>query len=242
MSPLPASAQLAQWIEREHPKLFTQLYSVAISKGVGTTQQLHGFGDDFDFDASDFGSDSAPSFDLTSDTDSSFFSSAADSTGNFLSSAGSGLASAASSVGSWLVSAQGLNTLANLGTAVLKTQATVANANLQSQVLQAQVQRAQAGQSPLPITYVQGSNGQPVPVYQTGTSADPYASVAAGMQLPPALAQAVQNGQAQLVTLPDGSIGYTLNQGLLSQLTSGGLLSNPFLWLIGGGLLLLAVR
>jgi hypothetical protein len=157
-----------------------------------------------------------------------------DSSGGFLQSIGSGIANAASSVGHFLTSAQGLTALTTLGTAYFKLQQNNVNAQLQQQVLQAQIARAQSGQSPAPISYVQGPGGSLIPVFNTST----------GHGIPPGLVAAINSGQSTPITLPDGSMGYTIPNNLVGSL--GGSLSLtqmlPWIALIGGVLFLLANR
>ncbi|MGH9760631.1 MAG: hypothetical protein ACREAC_07285, partial [Blastocatellia bacterium] len=73
---------------------------------------------------------------------------------------------AVSDVGSWLSTPSNVNSLTNLAATYFKTQASAANANAQTAVLQTQVARANAGLAPAPITY--NSAGQPV--YVPGAS------------------------------------------------------------------------
>jgi hypothetical protein len=80
---------------------------------------------------------------------------------DWLSGVGDSLASAASAVGNFVSSPQGIATLSSLGTAYLNNQTA-------SNVMQTQVLRAQAGQNPAPIQYVQNSAGQTVPVVGSG--------------------------------------------------------------------------
>jgi hypothetical protein len=156
--------------------------------------------------------------------------------GGLLQSIGSGIASAASSVGNYLTSAQGLNTVAKLATAYFQVQNTQAQAQLQTQVLQAQLQRAAAGQSPAPLTYAVASNGALIPVYTTS----PLASMGVyPANMPPSLQTAIAGGQSQLVTLPDGTTGYTVPPNVVSTLNASLSEWLPYLLLIGGGLLLL---
>lgn len=148
----------------------------------------------------------------------------------FLQSVGSGIASAASSVGSFLTSAQGLSDVTKLATAYFQLQNNKVNAQIQTQVLQAQASRAAAGAAPAPITYALNSAGQLVPIY----------SVAAGSVLPVALAGAVQSGASQYITTPNGVSGYTVPSNIVSSLSGDTSLSSllPWLALIVGGLIL----
>lgn len=230
MTPNVHRAEFAQWLEATHPDVFEAMYPLArehVLKGLSglgdvaltdVTSSLDAALDNISFSAGtdinaalalqDFGETlSTPTVPVSpSGTSSS-----------------GGVLSALSSVGSWLTSGGGLNALANLGTQVLKTQATADQAKVQMAVIQAQAARVQAGQSPAPIAYV---NGQPV--YTTG----------GGQYIPAALEQAIQNGTAHPVTLADGTTGYTLDHSTLSSVLSTGV---PWwIWLIGGGFLLLA--
>lgn len=252
-----AQAQLAMWIEQEHPALFADLYAAAVRGGINTQRKtLKGFGDDSGFalpdlssyDSSFNASDLSPDFSdvplqtvsLDMDTISapSIGTDPSSSGGGLLSTIGGSLANAAESVGSYLTSAQGVNTLANLGTAYFKTQGAIAQQQTQAQILQAQIVAAQNGQSPYPVTYMTGTNGQAVPVYvtQPSTGIAPGSYGNAATQLPEGLQQAIANGTAQEVTLPDGSIGYTITPSILSTLTS-----NPLLWLLAAGIVLAAL-
>lgn len=152
------------------------------------------------------------------------------SSGGFLSTVGSGIASAASSVGNFLTSNQGLADVTKLATAYFQLQNNQVNAQVQQQVLQAQIARAASGASPAPITYAVGPNGQLVPIY-TG---------APGSSLPPGLAAAIQNGTSQYVTTPNGVSGYTIPSNVLPSLGGSLSLSSILPWaaLIVGGLIL----
>lgn len=224
-----AAVQFAEWLGREHPELFDAIYASAVRAGqTSHLARMHGLGDDgIDASFSDPGIVDVP-------VDSSLIS-APDVTIDTSSSGPSFFDTAASAVGNWLTQGGGANALINLGSAVLNNKA-------QQTVLQTQLSRAQQAQSPLPISYVTGSNGHPQAVYQTGVvpTALPGSGITpVSVQLPPVLQQAVQSGQAQLVPLSDGTMGYTLTPSVLSALTSNSLLSNP--WVIGGGLVLLAL-
>jgi hypothetical protein len=86
---------------------------------------------------------------------------------SFLSSLGNAAAGAVSGVAKFLTSPGGLGSLANVAGAFFNSQA-------QASVLATQVARAQAGQSPAPITYARNAAGQVVPVMmnpQTGAVA-----------------------------------------------------------------------
>lgn len=227
---LNAAQQLAQWIESEHPGLFQHLHANVtrgIERRVLQRARLNGLGDDLSLDDLQPITVSSSLMPAIADTGSSL----SDSAGNFLSTLGSGIADATSSVGSWLTSGGGLNALASLGSTYFKTQASTAqaqtNAQLQTAVLQAQVARAQAGLSPAPVSYVQGANGQTIPVY-TG-SVNTY----------PALQAAIGAGQSQFVTTPNIA-GYTIPRNMVSTLGPGLSLGQIWPWalLIGGALVL----
>jgi hypothetical protein len=153
-----------------------------------------------------------------------------------LQSLGSGIASAASSVGSFLTSSQGLTTVANLAKAYFQLQTSQVAAQMQTQVLNSQLSRAAQGQAPNPITYVTGANGQLIPVYNTSALAGVgvYPS-----NMPVALQSAISSGQSQLVTLPNGSTGYTIPQSIFGALGMSTSLSSllPWILLIVGGLI-----
>jgi len=174
-----------------------------------------------------------PAFSLdSSPAVSSSLATTTDNSGSsFLDSLSSGIQSAASGVASFLASPGGLTAVAGLATAYFKLQTTKTNAAVQTQVLQAQLQRAGSGASPYPITYVTGANGQVIPVYATGGA--PISS------LPIALQNAIATGQAQYVDA-GGVEGYTVPTNILGGL-SGFNLSNalPWLALIVGGFLLI---
>jgi hypothetical protein len=241
---MTAADQFAQWLGTVHPDIYAQLYAHAKSLGVGT-RTLSGFGDDSTdpisadevtvtadapVDASSYSPD-APIQDIgvdTSSIDTSVISAPNVVTSPDSGSSG-GVLSALSSVGSWLVSPQGLTSLAQVGTAVLKVQQAQTVANAQLAVIQANAQRAAAGQSPVPISYVTDSTGHLVPVYETGSAA-----------VSPTLETAIAQGRATAVTLPDGSTGYTLDQPTLNSLLG---VSVPwYVWAAGALLLVLLAR
>lgn len=247
-----AGQQLAVWLETEHPDLFDQIFAVA-----NRPRSLGALGDDSDIDISmpDLDLSDASSGvdismpDLTGDLSTSIDSSSSgggflDSVGSVASSIGSSISSAASSVGNFLTSSAGLQTLAAVGTTYLAASAASSNAQAQQAVLQTQIARAQAGQSPAPITYAQTSTGQLVPVYQVSSPAAtlyPSAVNAPIAALPSALQTAVNTGQSQLVTLPNGSTGYTLTPSVVSSL-GGGSISLPLIALAAGLILILALE
>ena len=80
---------------------------------------------------------------------------------DWLSGIGDSLSSAASAVGNFISSPEGISTLSSLGTAYLNNQTA-------NNVLQTQVLRAQAGQNPAPVQYVQNAQGQTIPVIGNG--------------------------------------------------------------------------
>ncbi len=92
-------------------------------------------------------------------------SSIADVTG----SVGSSIFSALGSVGNFLTSSQGLTALTGLTQTYFGAQAANSNAQTQAAVLQAQAQRAAAGQTAAPIRYTTDAAGNLVPVYATQT-------------------------------------------------------------------------
>lgn len=155
---------------------------------------------------------------------------ATDNSGGFLTSIGSGISSAVSSVGNFLTSPQGLTDVTKLASAYFALQNNKVNAQVQTAVLQAQIQRASVGGSPSPITYAVASNGQLVPVY----------AMSPGAALPAALAAAVQSGASQYVTTPDGVSGYTIPSNIVPALSGTQSLTSVLPWvaLIVGGLLL----
>lgn len=165
-----------------------------------------------------------------SPSDSGTMDVATDNSGGFLTSIGSGISSAASSVGNFLTSSQGLGDMTKLATAFFQLQNNKVNAQVQTAVLQAQVQRAALGGSPSPVTYAVAGNGQLVPVY----AAHP------GGSLPAALAAAVQSGASQYVTTPDGVSGYTIPSNIVPALSGTQSLTSVLPWvaLIVGGLIL----
>lgn len=246
-----AAQQLSHWIETEHPDFFRHLYlqiATARNAKVLSRSHLRGFGDDggdltefvpdfsatdtipTDYAAADF---SVPTVDASSlaAPDTTSFSTALTNTGgdsgSFLDSLGAGIASAAQAVGSALTNPQVLQGVAQLGAAYFQTQQVKANAAVQTQVLQAQITRAQMGLPPAPLTYTVGSNGQVIPVY-------------AGNTLPATLSNAYSSGLSQRVILPDGSIGYTVPSNILGGLTNMSLGDAlPWLLLVGAALVLL---
>lgn len=240
-----SAVQLAQWVESAHPEIFATLYAKAINSGVNARPvYLQGFADDSDL--TDLSSFTPTLSDISIDTgdatfmpvtsmDTGIIGTGDDSSdGSWLSTIGSGIANAAISVGTYLTSAQGLNTLANVGTAVLKTQQAQANAATQQAVLQQQIVRAQTGVSPVPITYVQDANGQTVPVYSTG-ELDGAVNVAT---LPTALQQEIAAGTATPIELADGTIGYQLSSNTLASVFGS---NSSLIWIGLAALLLVAV-
>jgi hypothetical protein len=237
---MSAAGEFAQWLNQEHPDVYAQLYALARTQGIGN-RTLRGLGDDTGISSDEVtvSSDapvdtsvaydpSAPIQDIsTFDPNTLSTDSPIDSPAGV--SSGGGFLDALSSVGDWLVSPGGLNSIAAVGTAVLKVQQSQAVAQAQLAVINANAARAAAGKSPIPITYVTDSTGHVVPVYNTGT-----------MQLmPPQLEAAVAAGQMRQVTLSDGSLGYAMDTSTLNSVLGS---SVPlWVWLLGGGLLLAAV-
>jgi len=123
------------------------------------------------------------------------FSDILDSVGSGLSSVGSGIENAVGSVGSWLTSSQGLTTLSSLGTAYLNNQA-------QQNVLQTQIARTQALQSPLAVTYTQTANGSVVPVLPYSSTGVPL--TLSGTTAQPAIAGYVPASPTVLQSLTPG--------------------------------------
>lgn len=125
-----------------------------------------------------------------------------------LSSAGSAI----SSVGSYLTSSSGLSSMSNLANTYLTSQA-------QRQVTQTQLQLAQAGQSPAPISYEQTANGTVMPIYSGTQSVDTVP-----------------------VSLANGTYGSAITSSGLSQL-AGSSTSSYLPWILGaaaiGAILLL---
>jgi len=229
-------AEFAQWLEEVHPEVFEALYARA-RKG------LSGLGDG-EIDLVDVTSslDSALndiSFSAATDINAGLalqdfnLSEAVSTPSVQVSPAGvtssSGVLSSLESVGQWLTSKSGLNAMANIGTAVLKTQGAVDVAHAQMAVIQAQAARANTGVSPAPISYTRDAQGNLVPVYNTGTASG----------IPADLETAIQQGRAHLVTLPDGSTGYTLDQPALSSVLGTALPS--WLWIALAAGIVLAV-
>jgi hypothetical protein len=245
-----AAQQLAHWIEIEHPDFFRHLYlqiATARNQQALSRATLRGFGDDGgDFVSSDVtvdvSADATPAYTVTTIDPSTLSAPALDTgtfstpinnpggdSGSFLDSLGSGIASAATAVGSALTNPQVLSGVANLGAAYFKNQQVQATAAVQSQILQSQIARAQAGFGPAPITYITGPNGQPVPVYASTTG------------IPAALSQSITAGQSQQVMLPNGQVGYTIPTNILGGLSSMTLGSAlPWLLIAGAALVLLS--
>jgi hypothetical protein len=251
-----AAERLSQWLESTHPDLFDALFRHVQNRRMSAqlrTTRLRGFGQDDEFiDIPDTAIDFSPSMvdiptldvsDLQTPNISAAIDSAPDitsaldvSTDNsgtgFLQSIGSGITSAASSVANFLTSSQGLSDLTKLGTAFFQVQNTKANAQLQSQVLQAQIARAGSGQSPSPISYAM-VNGQLVPVYSSAAlPVTATGALIAPSTMPSGLLSAISSGQSQLVTLPNGSTGYVVPSNAVGSLTGGASLQQLFPWLL----------
>lgn len=236
MSITPQSAvSLANWLQFEHPALF-QMILQQVAPG------LAGLGDDLpdlsdstvtvsapdlsvsapDLTPIDTGSLISPSIDNNSLVTSLPTVAEPTSSSSAWSTIASGVSSAVGAVGSFLSSSQGINSLTNLATAYYKSQA-------QAPIiatLQTQAARAQAGQTVAPISYVQGANGQVIPVYAS--------------TLPPATVAATGN----VVTTAYGTPAYTLTPQSLQSLAPSALTQLkpylPYLLLGGLGLLLLS--
>lgn len=228
-----AGQEFAQWLGETHPQVYQALFAHAMRRG------LSGLGDD----STDF---SDPTLqDISVDTDNldyvvgSSESDIADALPLFdtpLNSAGGGISTSTgpssttgvpaqtATVGQFLSSPAGVTAIAQLGTAVLNSVTTANIAQAQAAVIQANAQRAAAGVSPVPVSYVTNAAGQLVPVYNTGT---------ASSILPPVLQQAIAGGTSVPVTLPSGETGYTLTSNTLSSL-----LGSNTIWLVLGALAL----
>lgn len=266
-----AAEQLSRWIEKTHPDLFDTLYSHVQRRRTSAAiarARLRGFGQDdgadmasFDPAIPDSSVDLAPvtvdiptltSSDLQTpgvnvaidpgpDVTSALDVSTDNSGTGFLQSIGSGITTAASNVANFLTSNQGLSDLTKLGTAFFQYQNNQVNAQLQTQVLQAQVARAQAGQSPAPVTYAM-VGGKLVPVYTSNPLATVNGALISPGSMPSGLVAAISAGQSQLVTLPDGTTGYTVPPSVVGSLSLQGVSLQqmlPWILLIGGGLLVL---
>lgn len=213
--------EFAQWLEKEHPDIYEMLYAQVQQSGV---HSLSGFGDDssgltdIQFDSGDVTT--------SSEVESAVSSDSAGTDGGF----GSGLMSALSNVGNWLVSPQGLNSIASVGTAVLKVQEAQQVANMKMAVINANATRAASGQPVVPITYTQNAQGQVIPVYDGNTV----------QMMPPQLETAIQQGRAHQITLSDGSTGYAIDNPTLSSLL--GVSNVPwYFWAVGAAILALAL-
>lgn len=231
-SDLP-SQEFAQWLGATHPQVYEALFAHAVSNGAARSTL-----GDYDFtsfstpELQDIQIDTGALHDIESSSWSTVTSAISDALtswpvessrqsapapssggGGFI----TGITSAIGSVGKWATSSQGLNSLTQLGTAVLGAVTTANVAKAQVAVIQAQAARAQAGLSPAPISYDSYGN----PVYNTGMS---------NQQMPAALEAAIRNGTAHQVVLPDGSIGYTMDNNTLSNVLGTGL---PWYVLVG---------
>lgn len=235
-----AADEFAQWLAKEHADIYGTLYAHAKQLGVGT-RRLSGFGDDTSGDpistdevtvSADMPVDTTSTYDPSAPIQDIGVDTSVISAPNVVtqpdSGSSGGVLSALSDVGSWLVSPQGLTSLAQVGTAVLKVQQSQAVAQAQMAVINANAQRAAAHQSPLPITYVTDASGHVQPVYETGSAA-----------VSPQLETAISAGRARAITLPDGSLGYTLDQPTLNSMLG---VSIPwYVWALAGGILLALV-
>lgn len=138
---------------------------------------------------------------------------------DILSDVGGAFSSAVSSVGSWLTNPENIKSLTGLAGTYFAASAAKDAAQTQAQVLAAQAQRAQTGQTAAPITYAYDANNNPVPVY-TGSTA-----IA---------------GLGQQVVLPSGQVGYTMSPTALNVLQPT-FIQKYGLWLLAGGSALVAV-
>lgn len=137
---------------------------------------------------------------------------------DILDNVGGAFSSAVSSVGNWLSNPENVKSLTSLAGTYFATQAASNAAQAQSAVLQAQVNRAQVGQTAAPISYVYDQNNQPIPVYTGSTPV---------------------NSLGQQIVLPSGQVGYSVTPQALASL-SPSFLQKYGLWLVGGGLALVA--
>jgi hypothetical protein len=222
---MTAADEFAQWLEKEHGDIYETLYAQARSCGVG----FAGFGDDVASVDSAMQDVTIDTGSIQSTVDSSAFSTPSPADSPTGTSVGEGVLNALSSVGNWIVSPQGLTTLANVGTAVLKVQQSQAVAQTQMAVIQANAQRAAAGRAPIPITYATDASGHVVPVYDTTTA----------QMMPPQLETAISAGRARPVTLPDGTTGFAVDNTTLGHILGGNV---PWwFWALAGGILLAAI-
>lgn len=139
---------------------------------------------------------------------------------DIFSSIGSAFSGAVDSVSSWVTNPENVKSLTTLASTYFAASAAKSNANAQTAVLNAQLARANTGQPAAPITYAYNAQNQPVPVY-TGT---PSPALALGSQ----------------VLLPSAQVGYTVTPQTVSSLTPS-FLQQYGLWLVGGGLVLVAM-
>lgn len=177
---------LAAWLAGHHPDLFLTVLKQAQVAQTAQKVKLGGLGDglpssdvtpglqEITFDSSAL----VPAKFVTdaTDTGSSWLSnlgsaltSSGSSIGSTLLGAGSSVLGALGSVGSYLTSPVGLNNLTGLAKTYFTLQGQTSNAQTQQAVLQAQTQRAMAGQTAAPITYQRDAYGNMVPVYATQT-------------------------------------------------------------------------
>lgn len=221
--------EFGHWLGQTHPQVYEALFAHAIAQGAVRNTGLG------DYDFTSFSTPELQDIQIDTDTLNDITSSSwADATSAIASAVQSlpgggsitrapagapsssgggfvtGLTSAIGSVGKWATSPQGLNSLSQLGTAVLGAVTSANVAKAQVATIQAQAARAQAGLNPAPISYDAYGN----PVYNTGMS---------NQQIPAALDAAIRNGTAHQVVLPDGSIGYTLDNNTLSSVLGTGL-------------------
>jgi hypothetical protein len=201
-----AANAFALWLAKEHPNLFKS--AAAQASHLGSLGQ-----DDSGIVPIDTSSlDAITPADVTSSVDdTSVFSKVA-----------SGLGDAISSVGSALTNPSVLNSFAGAASNYFKAQATASQANAQTAVLNTQLQRAQAGLPPAPITYT--ASGQPVYVPTPG------------VPIPGAIAQGPTYG-----TPGSSAFGYGITAGGLNALQPNFFQQYGTYLLIGGALLAVAL-
>lgn len=132
---------------------------------------------------------------------------------DILSNIGGAFTNAVSGVSDWVSNPDNVKSLTSLASTYFAAQAAQANAKTQLAVLNTQVQRAQAGQTPAPISYAYDANNQPVPVY-TGTNALP--------------------GLGSPLMLPSGQPAYAMSSSSLNSLQPS-FVQKYGMWLAVGG-------
>jgi hypothetical protein len=131
--------EFAQWLAKEHADIYGQLYALARDRGVGNLR-FGSLGDDISPDTVTVSADAPPAD--TSYSPAAPIQDVGTFDPNMLSTptvdaspsgttSGGGFLDALSSVGQWLVSPQGLTSIAQVGTAVLKVQQSNENARVQ---------------------------------------------------------------------------------------------------------------